>query len=60
MAFERFSGFFSTGDNINKIKDGNVELEQGVISDLIPELKLDIKDEELSKQAKQWQKNWQF
>lgn len=54
----RLSGFFSLGADINKQKDENGETREGVISDLAPELKLSISDEELILKKKSWEKSW--
>jgi len=47
-------GVLSLGANINKVKDAEQTLEQGVVSPLLPELKLDLSDEELIKLSKKW------
>ncbi len=52
-------GFFALGRNINKVKPGERdETQEGVISDILPELKVNIKDNKLIKLAKKWEKNW--
>lgn len=49
-------GYYSLGDNINKIKTtGETE---GVISDLLPELDLKMDDSELISLKKDWLKLW--
>ena len=35
------------GKNINKIKEDITPQDEGVVSDLLPELKLEMKDEDL-------------
>lgn len=47
-------GVLSLGANINKVKDIEQTLEQGVVSPLLPELKLDLSDDELIKLSKKW------
>jgi len=49
-------GYFGLGADTNKVK--NTDTEQGAVSDLLPELTLEMKDEELIKLARQWQKTW--
>lgn len=56
MAFERFKGFLSLGNDTNKV-DGE-SLQEGVISKLTPELELDTKDEEFIALKKQWIQTW--
>lgn len=58
--FERFAGFFTLGKDINKA-DGEKELRsaEGIISDLMPELKVDTADEDLIKQKKKWMQKWE-
>ena len=48
----RLGGYFSLGADINKVKEEGRETESGVISDLIPELKLTKDDDELLELAK--------
>lgn len=58
--FEKWSGYLSLGKNINKVKDSaEVSTEEGVISDLIPELKLNISDDDLIKLKKGWLDKWE-
>ena len=52
--------FYSLGARINKVKsDTNaVETEEGVISDLMPALRIDTENEEIEKLATTWKSNW--
>lgn len=51
--------FYSLGQKINK-RGGqdNTDTEQGIVSEKLPELKLDMKNEELSKLTTAWQSIW--
>lgn len=55
----RLAGFFSLDQNINKVKDVDRELQEGVISDFEPALKLEMSDEELIKLSRQWNDTWE-
>jgi len=60
MAGRGLEGFFSLSRNINKARDKtDFDSEEGVISDLIPELKLGMSDTDLSDLAKEWKKKWE-
>ena len=52
--------FYSLGARINKVKsDTNaVETEEGVISDLMPAMRIDTENEEIEKLATTWKSNW--
>jgi len=52
--------FYSLGKNLNKAKGKDTELEisQGVVSEKFPELTIDIKNEDLLKLTKSWEKEW--
>lgn len=52
--------FYSLGRNLNKIrgKSADAETNEGVISDKFPELKLDMKNDDLLKLTSKWQKIW--
>lgn len=53
------NAFFSLGKNINKAGGRvNNETEQGVVSEKLPELKLDMPNEDLVKLTTNWQKLW--
>lgn len=54
--FESLKGFFTLQQNVNKA-DGDRE-EEGVISDLLPELKLNLDDTELINLKNQWIREW--
>ena len=53
-------GFLSLRQDVNKVKGDRVQEEQkqGIVSNLMPELKLERKDEDLLKLKKQWEKKW--
>lgn len=53
------SGFFSLGRNINKTKNDDNQPTEGVISDLLPELKLSMNDDELISLSTTWQAAWE-
>jgi len=55
---QRLAGYFSLDSNVNKLRAEDKETQEGVYSDFFPELKIEIKDEELSDLAKKWEKNW--
>lgn len=48
-------GFFSLSEDVNKVNENE---PAGSITDLVPELELDMKDEELIALSKDWQKKW--
>lgn len=52
-----FGGFFSLQDDVNKNTIGN-EQQEGAISVALPELNLEIDDDELIKLKNGWQKKW--
>ncbi|MFA6171979.1 MAG: hypothetical protein WCW77_00550 [Patescibacteria group bacterium] len=52
------SGFFSLAKNFNKSKGDSGEQTEGVISDFLPELKLNMEDSELISLSTQWQGAW--
>lgn len=51
------SGFLSLGADTNKVKD--LDTDEGVISDLLPELTLNMEDGELIALKKQYIKTWE-
>ena len=52
-------GYESLGDDINKTKGASLsESKQGVSSDKLPELELDMKEEDMVKLADKWEKDW--
>lgn len=53
-----FKGFSSLSNNENKVDENNPDLEVGVISDKIPELKLNMSDEELISLSDSWLKKY--
>lgn len=51
--------FYSLGKNINKAKNqDSTELEQGVVGPRLPELVLDMGNEEIAKLSAIWEKKW--
>lgn len=46
------------GKNINKVNEDTSSQEEGVVSDLVPELKLEMSDQELVDLKNQWITNW--
>ena len=56
MAFELLKGFFSLSDDINKIKTSETD---AVSSELLPELTLDMSDDELIALKRDWMKQWE-
>lgn len=50
-------GYTTLGADINKNKRGQ-EAQEGVVSDKLPELTLDMDNEELKKLTKQWEATW--
>ena len=52
--------FYSLGRNLNKVRGKNpeVETEEGVISDKLQELELDMKNEDLLILTTKWKKTW--
>lgn len=57
--FDRFKGFLTLGENINKVKEPVNTLEEGVIDQLTPELTLDTEDEDLILLKKDWLRKWE-
>lgn len=52
-------GFFSLGKNINKLQEGDtLDKAEGVIS-LLPELKLEMTDDELLNLKEKWEQAWE-
>lgn len=52
--------YVSLGADINKPnKDGGMETKEGVVSQKLPELNLDMKDEDLIALTKKWKKAWE-
>lgn len=57
---ELSSGYYSLGDDINKVRHGlPSEQQEGVVSDLLDELTLDMDDEELLALKKKWETTWE-
>ena len=53
-------GFYALGANVNKAKgrDDSEETADGVVSDFLPELTLDMKDDDLLALTEKWEKTW--
>ena len=58
MAKGLLEGFLSLGRNVNKTKGEVPEQEQGIVSDLLPELKLNMTDKKLIKLKEKWEGRW--
>lgn len=57
---ELSSGYYSLGDDTNKVRHGlPSEQQEGVVSDLLDELTLDMDDEELLALKKKWETTWE-
>ena len=54
----RLAGFFSLGQNINKQRGEHEEIQEGVVSELLPELSVNISDDELLELKTKWEKKW--
>jgi hypothetical protein len=52
-------GYDSLGKDINKVHTDQQDTDEGVISELLPELELSMSDDELIDLKHQWQKNWE-
>lgn len=54
-------GFLSLGADVNKRKgkEGTDDIKEGIASPKLPELKLDMKNDELVKLTKKWEKRWE-
>lgn len=50
-------GFYSLGKKVNKVDESSAR--EGVVSDLLPELKLEMEDDELINLKKSWIKRWE-
>jgi hypothetical protein len=52
-------GYIGLGADVNKQKgEPAQETQEGVVSDKLPELRLEMKDEDIAKLAKNWEKAW--
>lgn len=53
--------YYALGRNINKLKGGDVtdDTEQGIVSEKLPELTLDMKNEDLLSVTKKFLKSWE-
>lgn len=60
MSFlDRFGGFATLGQDINKVDGKQLQQADGIVSTLTPELTLETKDDALIKLKKQWIKDWE-
>ena len=50
--------YIGLGSDVNKLDKDSLETQEGVVSDKLPELKLDMKNEELIKLTRKWEKDW--
>ena len=53
-----FDGFFSLSQNVNKMKDDAQKEQTEGILDKVPELSLDMKDEDLLETSRKWEAKW--
>lgn len=52
-------GFYSLGKKTNKQSEKETpEIKEGVVSEKYPELKLEMKNEDIAKLTRKWQKTW--
>lgn len=51
------SGFLGLSRDVNKVRE--TDTTEGVVSSLLPELELDMKEEELIDLSRAWQKEWE-
>jgi len=59
MSNSILDAFYSLGRKINKVGGDNTDdTKEGVVSDKLPELTLDMKNEDLSKLTMEWEKIW--
>lgn len=60
MSDSILSGPASLADDVNKIRKGDQvpEVQEGVVSDKVPELKLEMKDTELLSLTRKWESGW--
>jgi hypothetical protein len=53
-------GILSMGGNVNRVKEGTeAEVKEGAIGSLLPELTLNIDDDELIKISESWKESWE-
>jgi len=55
----RFGGFLTLGQDVNKVQGDELGKAEGIVSQLLPELTITTKDEDLIKLKKQWTKAWE-
>lgn len=58
MANPLLQGFYSLGKSVNKVLSGD-DTGEGIVSDLLPELSLDMGDEDLINLKRDWLKAWE-
>lgn len=54
----KLAGYFSLNRNVNKVQGDQSETAEGVVNDLLPELTLNMTDEELTDLTAKWRKKW--
>jgi len=52
-------GYFSLGGKANKVNPQAAETEEGVVDELLPELRLDMDDDELILLSRDWKAKWE-
>lgn len=53
-------GYISLGADVNKIKGEQIaDTQEGVVSDKLPELRLEMKDEDIADLADSWKEDWE-
>ena len=57
--FDRFQGFLTLGDDINKVDTQKQPQEEGIVSKLVPELTLDTPDKDLIEMKNRWTRKWE-
>src|SRR3990167_2992786 len=55
---DTLAGHFSLGRDVNKRKVDEQEPMEGIVSEKRPELSLEMKDEDILKLTKKWQRKW--
>lgn len=52
--------FYSLGSKVNKAmgRSSDTEVQEGIVSEKFPELRLDMSNEEISKLTSKWEKKW--
>lgn len=58
MSASGVPGFEALGQDINKVKPNGIETQEGIVSELLPELDIEKKDDDLVSLAEKWEKAW--